>query len=227
MAAEEERQHDERGRTDHSEELKAVNRAGIASAVALERKWPPQLVIEPRGDLCDLRGYDAIVNSANEMMHSGGGMDGMIRAAAGEGLAAECAALPAKAYVGDMPVKLYTGEALVTEAHSLSTKTGVRYIVHTVAPYLDEAGQPQPSLLKACYRACMAAARRHGIRSIAFPSLATGFYGYPAAPAAALALNTLADELESLPASECEGWRVGIVPYSAESEALYRKLMGR
>ena len=97
----------------------------------------------------------------------------------------------------------------------------LRYIIHTVAPYLDLNDQPQPLLLAKCYESCMNLAKRQNLRSIAFPSLGTGYYGYPVAQAAEIAVRTLAEIAASM-----ADIVVYIVPYSALDELAYRKLFG-
>ena len=123
---------------------------------------------------------DAIVNAANPDLLGGGGVCGAIHRAAGPGLLAECLALPEVA----PGVRCHPGHALLTGGHRLHA----RHVIHAVGPFWrgGEAGEPQ--LLAACYRACLQLAMDHRIKSIAFPAISCGVYGYPpelAAPIAA------------------------------------------
>jgi O-acetyl-ADP-ribose deacetylase len=120
---------------------------------------------------------DAIVNAANESLAPGGGVCGAIHRAAGPELAKACAQL------GGCP----TGGARITAGYRLPA----RFVIHAVGPVWRGGGAREPELLAAAYRSVMDLAGKHGLRSIAFPAISTGIYGYPLEPATAIAVSTV------------------------------------
>ena len=138
-----------------------------------------------RGDITKER-VDAIVNAANERLMGGGGVDGAIHRAGGPAIAAECSEIRARQ--GGCP----TGQAVITSGGDLPA----RHVIHTVGPVWRGRSAGEPELLASCYRESLALAVGHGIRTIAFPSISTGVYGYPLAEAAAVALDTVRQFLE-------------------------------
>jgi O-acetyl-ADP-ribose deacetylase (regulator of RNase III) len=130
---------------------------------------------------------DAIVNAANSSLLGGGGVDGAIHRAAGPELLAECRTL------GGCP----TGEARITRGYRLKA----RHVIHTVGPVYD--GRPRDAeLLASAYRSSLELASQHGIKTLAFPSISTGAYGYPLEEAAPIALGTVKAYLEGHPEIE-------------------------
>ena len=128
------------------------------------------------GDITRQR-VDAIVNAANSSLRGGGGVDGAIHRVAGPELLEACIS------IGGCP----PGEARITPGFRLPA----RYVIHTVGPIWRGGGHNERHILASCYRSSLALARRHGIRTIAFPSISTGAYGFPIELAAEIALDEL------------------------------------
>lgn len=128
---------------------------------------------------------DAIVNAANESLAPGGGVCGAIHRAAGPELADACARL------GGCP----TGDARITPGFRLPA----RFVIHAVGPVWRGGGAGEPELLASAYRAAMDLAEKHRVRSIAFPAISTGIYGYPLEPATAIAVSTVGDAVAANP----------------------------
>lgn len=127
------------------------------------------------GDITTLR-VDAIVNAANSTLLGGGGVDGAIHLAGGPENLRACRDLRAST----LPDGLPTGEAVATTAGELPSNV----VIHTVGPIYDEVGDERARLLASCYRESLELGRLRRVRSIAFPAISTGVYGYPAAEAA-------------------------------------------
>tara|TARA_R110000772_G_scaffold73216_8_gene160028 strand:+ start:85032 stop:85559 length:528 start_codon:yes stop_codon:yes gene_type:complete len=150
---------------------------------------------------------DAIVNAANEHLAPGGGVCGAIHRAAGPALARECATL------GGCP----TGEARITPGHDLPA----RFVIHAVGPVWHGGGAGEDGLLAGAYRHSLALARDNGLRSIAFPAISTGIFGFPAGRAAGIAVATCAAFLDANALPE----RVVFCCFGADSAALHRKAL--
>jgi O-acetyl-ADP-ribose deacetylase (regulator of RNase III) len=153
-----------------------------------------------RGDIVQ-QDVDAIVNAANTSLLGGGGVDGAIHEAAGPELLEECRAL------GGCP----TGSAKMTQGHRLKA----RWVIHAVGPVYGTARDAE--LLASAYRASLELATQRDLESIAFPSIATGAYGYPVDEAAPIAVHTVLEHGGAL--------RVRFVLFDAETHAAYARAL--
>jgi O-acetyl-ADP-ribose deacetylase (regulator of RNase III) len=158
-----------------------------------------------QADITTLR-VDAIVNAANSSLLGGGGVDGAIHRAAGPDLLAECRRLGGCA----------TGDAKATGGHRLPC----RWVIHTVGPVWRGGDDGEPELLASCYRRSVEVAAELGARTVAFPAISTGVYGYPPDAAARVAVTTL----QSLPVSSVE--EVHLVAFDEATLRLYEALLG-
>lgn len=162
-----------------------------------------------RTDITTLR-VDAIVNAANETLLGGGGVDGAIHRAAGPQLLSVCRQLPQVR----PNVRCPTGEARITDGFKLPAK----FVIHTVGPVWHGGARSEPELLASCYRESLKLASENSLRSIAFPAISCGVYGYPIAPAAKIAVHesrTFAQHTASIE-------KIIFVCFSADIEHVYR-----
>lgn len=135
-----------------------------------------------RGDITGFEG-DAIVNAANAALSGGGGVDGAIHRAAGPGLLAACRARG----------RTTTGSAVLTDGFDLAA----RWVIHAVGPVWDGGDRGEPELLASAYAESMDRAAEVGARTVAFPCISTGIYGYPFEPAMAIAIDTVCAKLDA------------------------------
>jgi len=148
-------------------------------------------IIIKKGDIT-LEDTDAIVNAANSSLMGGGGVDGAIHRAGGPEILEECKKIVAE--IGRLP----TGRAVITTAGRLKA----RFVIHTVGPIWHGGRDREEELLRSCYRESLLLAEKHGLKSIAFPSISTGAYRYPIVKASPIALKTVRDTIKDLKIEE-------------------------
>ena len=170
-----------------------------------------------RGDITTITA-EAIVNAANSSLLGGGGVDGAIHRAGGPAILAECRQILERQ--GGCP----TGEAVITTAGRLPAK----YVIHTVGPVWHGGAQGEPKLLADCYRNSLQLAVKHNLKTIAFPGISTGIYGYPKRLAAAIAVATVTTFLTESEHSGRGGVdQVLFVCFDEENEEIYRRLLSK
>lgn len=158
------------------------------------------------GDITRQR-VDAIVNAANSSLLGGGGVDGAIHRIAGPELLEACRG------IGGCPA----GEARITPGFQLPART----VIHTVGPVWRGGGEGEDETLARCYRSCMSLASRHHLRSISFPSISTGAYGFPVSRAARIAVRELRDGVSRFPDIET----VRVVCFGPDTLTAYEQAM--
>lgn len=166
-----------------------------------------------QGDITSLA-VDAVVNAANESLLGGGGVDGAIHRAAGPGLLAECLAQPEVA----PGVRCPTSQARLTGGHRLHA----RHVIHTVGPMWRGGEAGEQEWLARCYRACLQLAVEHRIKSVAFPAISCGVYGYPPELAVPIAVR----EVRAWQAEHAQPQQVIFACFDAAMAARYRHALG-
>jgi len=156
-----------------------------------------------QGDITKLK-VDAIINAANSSLLGGGGVDGAIHRAAGQELVDECRLLGG----------CKTGQAKITRGYKLPAT----YVIHTVGPVWNGGTHNEAELLEQCYANSLRVAVEHGVRTIAFPCISTGIYGFPKKPAAEIAVRTVKSFTGDIN-------EVTFVCFDAESYQMYQGIL--
>ena len=165
----------------------------------------PEIVVV-EDDITNLD-VDAIVNAANQTLLGGGGVDGAIHRAAGPNLLQECRTLNGCG----------TGESKITKGYNLKA----RFVIHTVGPVWSGGGRKEDQLLASCYRSSLNLAVKNNLRSIAFPCISTGVYGFPFERAAKIAINTVDDFLQNDKSID----KVIFVCFGSDAYRIYNELV--
>lgn len=152
-----------------------------------QKKLINRRLIVTSGDITQMT-TDAVVNAANSSLMGGGGVDGAIHRAGGPSILAECKKIRQERY----PNGLRAGEAVATGAGNLPA----RYIIHTVGPVWHGGGSGEADILSKCYSRSLAEAAGLGLKTIAFPAISTGIYGYPKENAARVAYDAVKEYLQ-------------------------------
>lgn len=161
-----------------------------------------------QGDITD-QDADAVVNAANPSLMGGGGVDGAIHRRGGSAIREACERIRRDAFPDGLP----TGEAAITTGGRLRA----RKVIHTVGPVWAGGANDEAALLARAYRSCLRTAAEEGLRTVAFPSISTGAYGYPKDSAARVAIHAIIDFLRENDAVE----EVRIVLFSADDLRIY------
>lgn len=164
-----------------------------------------------KGDITKLE-VDAIVNAANSSLLGGGGVDGAIHRAGGQEILEECKQIRARQ--GGCP----TGRAVITTGGKLPAQ----FVIHTVGPVWQGGNKGEPALLASCYRNSLRIASEKQLKSIAFPNISTGVYGYPKDKAAKVAVQTVKEYLQE---QESSLNKILFVCFDEDNYRLYEKLL--
>ena len=159
-----------------------------------------------QGDIANQTDMDAVVNAANAQLLMGGGVAGALHRAAGPGLEQECRSL----------APISPGDAVITWAHNLPNN----YVIHCLGPVYGR-DKPSDTLLSSCYSKALELAEGHNIRSIAFPAISSGAFGYPLEQAAEIAIKTVMEESAKLSTVK----RVRFVLFSEGDQKVYARIL--
>lgn len=162
-----------------------------------------------QGDITVQR-VDAIVNAANSGLLGGGGVDGAIHRAGGPTILDECRR------IRERDGRCKTGHAVITGGGNLAA----RWVIHAVGPVWSGGGNGEPELLRSAYLRSIALAREAGAKTLAFPAISTGAYGYPAEPAAQIAITTCREAMHEQPVID----EIRFVLFSEEAYSFYRRI---
>ncbi len=173
---------------------------------AMERKVGSAIIEIVQGDLTR-EDVDAIVNAANKTLLGGGGVDGAIHRAGGPAIIEECRKLHG----------CETGDAKITTGGKLAA----RHVIHTVGPVYRDGKHNEPQLLASCHRRSLEVAVEHGLKTVSFPAISCGVYGYPIPDAARIAVSTVEAFLKAHPTIE----RVRFVLFSKEVQAVFARAL--
>ena len=185
-------------------------RPGDSRGLDLERTINKTRLSLIKGDIT-MQATDAIVNAANSSLMGGGGVDGAIHRAGGPAILDECKRIVSK--VGRLP----TGQAVITTGGNLTAK----HVIHTVGPIWHGGKHSEPELLASAYRESLQLAVENGLRTISFPSISTGAYGYPVRLASQTALQTVIDFLKTNDSLD----EVRFVLYDDSTCAVYERIL--
>ncbi len=178
----------------------------------MERTFGDTRLLLVLGDITR-QDVDAVVNAANSSLLGGGGVDGAIHRAGGPGILAEC-----KAIVQEIG-RLDAGKAVMTAGGNLTA----RWVIHTVGPVYRDGTRGEPETLKSAYRESLKLADEKGLKTVAFPSISTGAYGYPTADAARVALGTVKEHLSTGSSLE----EIRFVLFSERDLKVYEEALGK
>ncbi|MGB9779121.1 MAG: O-acetyl-ADP-ribose deacetylase [Candidatus Bathyarchaeales archaeon] len=177
----------------------------------MEFKVGKAKIVLVQGDITEMD-TDAIVNAANPSLMGGGGVDGAIHRKGGPKILEECKRIRATEWPNGLP----TGKAVITSGGNLKAK----YVIHTVGPIWRGGSSDEPKLLSEAYRNSLKLAVSKGLKTIAFPAISTGAYGYPIEEASKIALSTVKEFLEKEDGLD----KVVFVLFSSHDFEIYRKM---